>query len=885
MSTIIDQNSTNIQNGILALTVYDNRIGAAAGFKGNGAKISAVHIPNDPYLDESFYVEIYASSGTFGDDATPTGSPLAVSDNAQSNLSPEGWLVFPFTGNNQLQTVAGTNYFVCLITKNHDVLPTEGLGFSGNDVSQNGGNTLYYVYSYDSWVAANGNLAFKVYGVSSAYAVVYDGSGSTGGSVPSDGNSYSQGASVTVKANTGNLVKSGYNFIGWATISGASTSTFAVTGSNVNPSNFNMPASHVTLYAVWQIITATVVYDGNGQTIGSAPSDSNSPYNSGSSVTVLGNSGNLVKTNYTFLGWSTNSSASSAQYTQGQTFTITQNTTLYAVWQSTGGSGFDGGVINNPLEIKCKFLSLPKVWSDVSNWMSGSAANPSDYSAFLRFTNVNLPLNLSTDIYGVTLRDTNNNPFAAIGINDSLLVRKNFFAQFGSIGELSVPSGLKVDSIENFANNKDLTITANVGKKVKLDGDVHITGNLTGGGGAGGSFDGGQVNDPISIKDDFIHLYYDESKMPNPPGRLDWSVKNWIYSYDNYVPRGLPPGAKRSDNIGLRFVDKNYPGGWYTNVYGAVLRDPLGGLEYSSPAFCVSDHLFVRRDFYIRGKMTSLEGAIVLHGNGPNAQPQQPLNPAPNEPVTPPSDRWHIGWGPRVGTPFILLAQGGDDKYGIGGNPDAETLLIVTNNDPDNPPPEGNILGSNIGKDLHRYKWGHLECGNIAIHGTNNIIQAGQSRTNYQNPGTPNVVATKTVMFKRAFKHRPSVIITPNNQNNQDKKIYFEVTEVTLNSFTVKSYEIDHIHRSGSITGELGVPNPSQLQMRAVGMNDVNGDNHTLGSVLITHWSNNTAKELFTGAVKQFMPITAYFFWQAVAQTQYTVDANPPGDIEVEVIP
>jgi hypothetical protein len=637
---------------------------------------------------------------------------------------------------------------------------------------------------------------------------------------------------------------------------------------------------------VWQIITVTVVYDGNGQTSGSAPSDSNSPYSSGSSVTVLGNSGNLVKTNYAFLGWSANSSASFAQYTQGQTFTITQNTILYAVWSSTGGGGFDGGVINNSLEIKCKFLSLPKVWSDVSNWMTDPATNPSNYSAFLRFTNVNSPLNLSTDIYGVTLRDTSNNPFAAIGINDSLLVRKNFFAQFGSIGELSVPSGLHVDFIENFANNKDLTITANAGKKVKLDGDVHVTGNLTGGGGAGGSFDGGQVNEPISIKDDFIHLYYDKATMPNPnnPDRLDWSIKDWIYSYDNYVPRGLPPGAKRSDNIGLRFVDKNYPGGWYTNVYGAVLRDPLGGLEYSSPAFCVSDHLFVRRDFYIRGKMTSLEGIIVLHGNGPNAQPQQPLNPAPNEPVTPPSDRWHIGWGPRVGTPFILLAQGGDDKYGIGGNPDAETLLIVTNNDPANPAPEGNIPGSTIGKDLHRYKWGHLECGNIAIHGTNNIIQAGQSRTNYQNPGTPNVVAIKTVAFKRAFKFKPSVTITTNNQNNQNKKIYFEVTDVTLTSFTVKSYEIDHIHqiaRTGNHISGAGGGGFSPLYMRRpIGGSNV--EDSTPAGALSTGQSD--PRTFYTSDV-DYIPITAYFYWQAVAQTQYTVDANPPGDIEVEVIP
>ena len=58
------------------------------------------------------------------------------------------------------------------------------------------------------------------------------------------------------------------------------------------------------------------------------PIDSNSPYASGSSVMVLGNSGNLVRTGYTFKGWST--SANGALVTS---FTISSNAVLYAVWE------------------------------------------------------------------------------------------------------------------------------------------------------------------------------------------------------------------------------------------------------------------------------------------------------------------------------------------------------------------------------------------------------------------------------------------------------------------------------------------------------------------------------------------------------------------------
>lgn len=54
-------------------------------------------------------------------------------------------------------------------------------------------------------------------GVSSinlGYTVIYDGNNSTGGSVPTDSNTYQNGASVTGMDNTGNLVKTGYTFSG-----------------------------------------------------------------------------------------------------------------------------------------------------------------------------------------------------------------------------------------------------------------------------------------------------------------------------------------------------------------------------------------------------------------------------------------------------------------------------------------------------------------------------------------------------------------------------------------------------------------------------------------------------------------------------------------------
>ena len=82
--------------------------------------------------------------------------------------------------------------------------------------------------------------------------------------------------------------------------------------------------------------TYTVTYNGNTNTSGNSPTDVSSPYASNSTVTVLGNSGSPVLANsgFTFDGWNTEANGSGTSYSQGDTFTINANTTLYAQWTS-----------------------------------------------------------------------------------------------------------------------------------------------------------------------------------------------------------------------------------------------------------------------------------------------------------------------------------------------------------------------------------------------------------------------------------------------------------------------------------------------------------------------------------------------------------------------
>lgn len=78
--------------------------------------------------------------------------------------------------------------------------------------------------------------------------------------------------------------------------------------------------------------TYTVTYNGNTNTGGTAPTDSSSPYNYNSTVTVLGNTGPLTKTGYTFASWNTAANGTGTSYAVAATFTISANTTLYAQW-------------------------------------------------------------------------------------------------------------------------------------------------------------------------------------------------------------------------------------------------------------------------------------------------------------------------------------------------------------------------------------------------------------------------------------------------------------------------------------------------------------------------------------------------------------------------
>jgi len=83
----------------------------------------------------------------------------------------------------------------------------------------------------------------------------------------------------------------------------------------------------------------SVTYQSNGATSGSVPVDSGYYY-PGANATVLGNTGGLTKTGYTFWSWNTAVDGSGTGYTPGSSLTFpSTSVVLYAIWtnQTTGG--------------------------------------------------------------------------------------------------------------------------------------------------------------------------------------------------------------------------------------------------------------------------------------------------------------------------------------------------------------------------------------------------------------------------------------------------------------------------------------------------------------------------------------------------------------------
>ncbi len=126
-----------------------------------------------------------------------------------------------------------------------------GYSFSGWNTVPDGSGTSYAAGGLASFPMPGANVTLYAQWTEDTYTVTYNGNGNTGGTVPVDPNNpHALGATVTVLANTGNLVDTGYSFSGWNTAPDGSGTSYAASGL----ASFAMPGANVTLYAQWTAV-------------------------------------------------------------------------------------------------------------------------------------------------------------------------------------------------------------------------------------------------------------------------------------------------------------------------------------------------------------------------------------------------------------------------------------------------------------------------------------------------------------------------------------------------------------------------------------------------------------------------------------------------------
>ena len=171
--------------------------------------------------------------------------------------------------------------------------------------------TLYLQFQYDGASVPYG-WAPASYFVLPSYTVYYNANGGSG----APGNQTKQHDETLWLSGT-IPTRSGYTFLGWSPDSGASSASYSAGGAYTSNSD-------ITLFAIWSRNAYTLSYNANGGT--GAPSANSGATSYSISSTVP------TRFGYTFLGWSKNSSATSPTYTPGSSISLSQNTTLYAVW-------------------------------------------------------------------------------------------------------------------------------------------------------------------------------------------------------------------------------------------------------------------------------------------------------------------------------------------------------------------------------------------------------------------------------------------------------------------------------------------------------------------------------------------------------------------------
>lgn len=169
--------------------------------------------------------------------------------------------------------------------------------------------------TYAATTSASGGFSLTP---QTSYTVSYNANGGTGAP-----GSQTKWHDENLTLSSTKPTRTGYTFQFW----GVSKNDTTNNSDDYDPGVTYSTNSSVTLYAIWEANTYTVTYNANGGTGG--PGDQTKTYG----VDLTLSTTKPTRTNYNFLGWSTNDKAATAEYSSGGTYKNNEAATLYAVWE------------------------------------------------------------------------------------------------------------------------------------------------------------------------------------------------------------------------------------------------------------------------------------------------------------------------------------------------------------------------------------------------------------------------------------------------------------------------------------------------------------------------------------------------------------------------
>lgn len=296
-----------------------------------------------------------------------------------------------FPASNYVRNGSATYTVVYCPTYTHTVYYLYGASMRTAAASQtftSKANTFYVLYSPSvtgyspnknsvTGVQQSSNSSEQVFYYENTYTVSYNANGGSGAPASQTKYYFSNLTLSTTKP-----TRSGYTFKGWATYSTASSASYSAGGSFSTNAN-------TTLYAVWEknLATYTVSYSANGGS--GAPASQTKT----EGVTLTLSSTKPTRSGYTFKGWSTSSTATSASYSAGGSYTSNASVTLYAVWQknlasytisynANGGSGAPSSQTKTEgVTLTLSSTKPTRTGYTFKGWSTSSYATSATYSA------------------------------------------------------------------------------------------------------------------------------------------------------------------------------------------------------------------------------------------------------------------------------------------------------------------------------------------------------------------------------------------------------------------------------------------------------------------------------------------------------------------------